>query len=207
MRKWWEEYKVDVPEGEKGIWKVERFEVSDADSTRSSISVMKYGRGFVPPGTYTRLDYVKGPSWNGPMMSDTPDEIADHLEFIRKAQGRVLIHGLGLGMCLAAAANKREVKHVMCIEKDPDVIALVAPHWKERFGNKIEIIEEDALTWKPVKGAWWDAVWHDIWPTICLDNWPEIVKLHRRFGRRSGWQGSWCRARLELQRERERSWY
>lgn len=205
---WYEKYKVDVPEGVRGGWKVERFTVSKDDSKWTTLSGMTSGRGYVPEGTYTQLVRVNGGGFSGPMMSDTPDEIKDHLGFIRVATGRVLIHGLGLGMCLEAAVRKEDVEHVLCIEKDPDVIALVAPHYEARYGDKIEIREDDAFTWKPKRGQRWDVGWHDIWATLCTDNLDEMSKLHRRFGRRCGWQGSWGKGLLRSRRrqEQQRGW-
>lgn len=200
-----EQLKVDVPEGESGIWKVERFTVSDDDAKfgalRAAISGGGMGR-FVPEGTYTAL---KRRGYT--IMSDTPDEIRDHIGFVHKARGRVLIHGLGLGMCAAAALKKDEVTQVTIVEKSPDVIKLVGP-WLTTLAEKLEkeliLHEDDCFTWKPVKGAWWDVVWHDVWDDLCTDNLKEMTKLHRRFAKRCGWQGSWGRELLQYRRRRER---
>jgi hypothetical protein len=83
------------------------------------------------------------------------------------------------------------------IEMSPDVISLVADFYRTKFGDKAEIIEADALTWKPPKGSFYGAVWHDIWPSISADNLPEMHALHRRYGRRCDWQGSWARGFCE----------
>ena len=65
-----------------------------------------------------------------------------------------------------------------------------------------EFHQADALEYKPPRGEQYDVVWHDIWPNICTDNLPEMHKLHRKYGRRCNWQGSWCRAEHEYYRER-----
>lgn len=195
---WYEKYRVSIPEGESGDWKVERFCVSPQDAEmerlRSMFSSSSRGRG-VPEGTYTRLTRR---GWV--VMSDTPDEIRDHLGPIREVIRAVrrdekptcLVHGLGLGM-VAAAMLDEGAASVTVVERSPDVIALVGPTLMERYGKRIEIVEADALTWKPSKGAKWDVVWHDIWESICRDNLGDMKALHRRFGRRSKWQGSWSR--------------
>lgn len=189
----YDKYKVDVPEGTSGNWRVEHFTVSEEDARLQSLRAIVTGRGrAVPQGTYTRLMYG-----SILVMSDTPDEIRDHFEIIHRAKGHVLINGLGLGVVVQAVLNKTEVGHVTVIELVPDVIALVARHYLERFNGRLEIIEADAFTWKPPKGIKYDAVWHDIWNDICLDNLPEMHKLHRKYGKRCDWQGSWSRQELE----------
>lgn len=201
----YDRYKVKLPEGEQGGWKIEHVKVSKLDSDLSKLNFIQHGRGSVPPGTYTQLIRADGDAWTMPMMSDTPDEIRDHLGFIFEAKGRVLIHGLGIGMCAMAVAKNPEVKSVLVIEKDPDVIALVAKHLQaQRCGKKIEVREADAFTWKPEKGERWNTIWHDIWPTLCEDNLPEMATLHRKFGRRCDWQGSWGKELLKSRRQQRK---
>jgi len=196
-----EQYKVAdfLPEGSEGPWLVQRFAVSEADEQfgrlRAAISSCR-GR-YVPAGIYTRL--LHGETM---IMSDTPDEVRDHIELIVKAKGRVLLHGLGLGMVARAALLKPEVEHVTIIEKAPEVVKLVGEPLIARFGaERTAVITDDAFTWKPPKGVRWDVVWHDIWPTLCSDNLPEMAQLHRRFGHRAGWQGSWGRSWCEMYRK------
>ncbi len=183
-------YRADkIPEGEFGPWKVDRFEVQEDDSGR--LFYMLQGRD-VPAGTYTRL-------WRSPrtvVMSDTPAEFDDHREFwsyVRWFGGSVLIHGLGLG-CAVRMALQAGAERVTVIELDQDVIDHVAPHLNS---NRVTIYQGDALTRKWPVGSRWTVVWHDIWDTICSDNLPEMHRLHRRFGGRSLWQGSWARSIVE----------
>jgi hypothetical protein len=61
------------------------------------------------------------------------------------------------------------------------------------YGDRVEIIQADAFSWKPPKNIRYGMVWHDIWPNICGDNYPEMKTLHRRYGRKADWQGSWCK--------------
>ncbi len=193
MRKHW---KVDVPEGESGPWRVEQFTVNGGGSAFSFLTGK--GRG-VPVGTYTRLQ--RQGAW-GPTMSDTPDEYRDHIDAIRMATGHVLLNGLGLGCVLQCCAEKSEVTKITVIERSEDVIALVAPHYQEKYGDKIEIIHADALEYTPPKGIRYGVVWHDIWDNMCEDNLPQMHTLHRKYGRRTDWQGSWGRSLTE-RRKRE----
>jgi hypothetical protein len=51
----------------------------------------------------------------------------------------------------------------------------------------------DALTMKWPPHTRWNIAWHDIWPSISRDNLPEMKYLHRSYGHRVLWQGSWSR--------------
>ena len=192
----WDKYKVDVPLGKSGVWEVKRIEVTEADANFARILACNpsaMGRGAtISPGIFTGL--YRGSTL---VMSDTPDEVRDLSYVIHKAQGRMLVNGLGLGVvvnaCLSKESEIREVEHLTVIEKSEDVLALVGPHYQNKFGDRLELIHSDALTWKPPKNAHYDGVWHDIWDDICADNLPEMRTLHRRYGRRCGWQGSWAR--------------
>jgi spermidine synthase len=135
-------------------------------------------------------------------MSDTPAECHDHWEPYCEARlrgGHVLIHGLGLGMLLNRILRDTECA-VTVVEKSADVIQLVAGHYTERHADRLTIVEGDALTWQPPRDVRYTVVWHDIWDNICADNLPDMHRLHRRFGRRCDWQGSWSRAILEAYR-------
>ncbi len=192
--------KATLPEGRSGRYTVERFTVSDTDMWRYNLRNAERGTPDlnIEAGTYTRL--MRRPaivSLQGErpvvVMSDTPSELRDHVKAAEFAKGRCLIHGLGLGIIAKAMLDKPEVTHVTVVEQSPDVIKLVAEHYLSDPQNegRLEIIMGDALSWKPPRGAHWDVVWHDIWDSISADNWPSMTKLHRRFGRRSDWQGSW----------------
>jgi hypothetical protein len=203
MNSFTDKYKVDVPPGKSGRWEISKFTIGEQEAQLEMITSLfsSSNRGMTQLGTYTRL------TWRGTVvMSDTPDEIRDHLHFIRMARGRVLIHGLGIGMCTAACLRKPEVKHVTVVDKSPDVIRLVGPSVRaisDGQDTDLEIIEGDAFTWKPPKNTRWDVVWHDIWESLCTDNLSEMTKLHRRFGRRTDWQDSWGKALLKAKRRRQ----
>ena len=176
---------VTVPAGELGKWRVEKFTVTEEDSKLCALrSLCNNGRGSIHPGTYTKL-ICEG---RGIIMSDTPDEMRDHIEAVRRAKGHVLINGLGLGMVLGAVLKKPEVERVTVVELEPDVIALVSPYYA---CDRLEIVNASAFEYAPPKYARYGAVWHDIWDEICADNLPQMTKLKRKYGRRALWQGCW----------------
>ena len=187
----YKDYKSPIPNGVSGNWKIDRFTVTKEDESfgrlRAVISFSSRGR-FVPAGTYTRLTN------NGTLvMSDTPDEIKDHWEPIYKAKGTCLLNGLGLGIVTDIILRKPEVEQVWIVENSIGVIDLVFPYFKEKYGNKIVLVLHDALTYKPPKELRFNMVWHDIWNHISTDNLPDMKTLHRKYGKRCDWQGSWCR--------------
>jgi len=194
---------VDVPEGESGKWKVVRFTVTEDDIALFNLRASIHGGGrFMRPGTYTQLTRSGGGMFGDQIvMSDTPSEIRDHWELMGHAnKGRLLVNGLGLGVVVQAVLDEPAVEHLTVVEKSEDVIALVAAHWRNRYGGRLTVICADALDWTPPKGRKFQAVWHDIWDDITADNLPTMHRLHRKYGRRCEWQGSWCRRECERHR-------
>ena len=180
---------VIVPDGKSGDWSVETFTISEHDASMFNMraALQSGGRG-AKSGTYKKL--VRN---SEVIMSNTQAEIRDHLWFISTAKegGHILINGLGLGVALTAILESDKVESITIIEKSEDVIKLVSPTFKD--DSRVKIIHADAFEWKPPKGIRYSAVWHDIWDYICEDNLPEMHKLHRKYGRRTDWQGSWAR--------------
>jgi hypothetical protein len=196
------ELKVRVPEGRSGEFAVERFTVSKQESVHFNREAWRNaGRGrrprLVQPGRYTRLVQYRENRTPEIWMSDTPAECREHRDPIERAHGHCLVNGLGLGLCVNAMLQKKGVCKVTVIESSPDVIKLVAPHYRKRFGERFECIEADAYAWQPPKGVRYQVVWHDVWPAICGDNLPHMIKLHRKYGSKADWQGSWQRAECE----------
>lgn len=178
---------VSLPEMEKGSWKIKKFTVDRVD-----FHSMLRGRD-VPFGkTFTKLTRD-----NVLVMSDTPAEQRDHRYAVNRAKGSCLLNGLGIGMVLKNILLKPEVIDVTVVEISQDLIDLVSPYYADR---RVTFICADALEYQPPKGKRYQMVWHDIWDTICADNLESMSKLHRKYGRRTEWQGSWCK--YECQRNR-----
>jgi hypothetical protein len=209
MRPWQDFYRdfmkditVDVPDGVSGDWRVTTFTVSKQDEKMEIARAMfSSSRGrYVPAGTYKALRH-RGQT----IMSNTPDELYDHKEFLKEARGRVLINGLGLGVALRAILLKRTIENipavseVTVVELSRDVIDLVGPSFRE--DPRVTIVQGDAYEYQPT--GRYDTCWHDVWPDITSDNIPGMKKLHRKYGRYAEWQGSWCRRRCEYHAKQE----
>ncbi len=178
--------KVSLPEGARGPWIISRFTVSENDAVASLFS---YGSRSPRPGTYTKL------TRNGKLvMSDTPAEMHDHFSAVLNARGHCLINGLGIGMVLRAILRKSEVTAVTVVEISRELVELVSPYYADQ---RASFVVADAYEYQPPKGLRYGMVWHDIWDDICADNLEGMKKLHRKYGRRADWQGSWCKYQCE----------
>lgn len=112
--------------------------------------------------------------WNMPIlkrgdqvwMSLCPVELESQWIGIDNARGHVAIFGLGLGWSAAMTALHPEVEKVTVVDRDADVIELnkqlgVFDRLPDGMGGKIEIVEGDALEWKPDRHV--DLLMPDIW--------------------------------------------
>lgn len=180
-------YPVDLPDGVSGPWRVQKRVVSENEVMIANMRAVRdgYSEYVVTPGTYQVL---LGPCGEdgalGVMMSNTQLEHRTNRVFVNNAEGDVLVIGLGIGMLLAPLCAKPEVKSVTVLELEPDVIALVKPHYAHL--PRLRVFEADAFDFEPgdLMGQLpdrWDHVMIDIWPSIGSDNLPEMRKLHGRY--------------------------
>lgn len=169
-----------VPTGEKGVAKVEHFQVSKQDYERSLLrAAVTRGRVEpVPEGTYAKL-IVNGRL----MMSDTPMEHSTNLSFVMQARGNVFIAGLGLGMILAPLLRSPKVESILVLEKEADVIDLIGPVYLPANEAKLKIVHGDVFTHKPEADWKFDSIYFDIWPDIMESNHTEIQRLKRKYRR------------------------
>lgn len=193
--------KTELPESRCGNHRIEKFEVSksDADFHNLRCAINRQAGRSIAAGQYTRLVRGDGPAnsfGSVVVMSDTPAELDDHYEPVYEAGGNCLIAGLGLGVVAEACLRKEAVEKVTIIELEQEVIDLVGPYLKEKYGSRVEIIHDDILTWKPPKGVKYLMAWFDIWDHICEDNLPEMKLLTRKYGKRAAWKGCWARELL-----------
>lgn len=172
------------------------------------IKPAKVGCAEVTHYTVTKLDVLRELMHGGPceegtvailrvngktMMSDTRHERLTNWEVRHKAQGNVLIAGLGIGMVLHAIVPKDEVRAVTVIEKEPDVIKLISPSLPKSY--KLKVVCADIFDWRPPEGAKFDCIYFDIWADASNGAaTPDRRKLSARFKKykaQNGWMGSW----------------
>lgn len=191
---------INIPDQESEHFQITHFEVTKEQSRTDMLRATLHGSTrFCPPGNYVKLSNKSG-GFCSTIMSNTPDEIQDHLEFVREAKGVVLINGLGLGVVLKMILKKSEVTEIFVIEKEKEIIDVVASYYDE---PRVTIIHADALEYQPIKGQIYDYVWHDIWSSICSDNWETMKILHRKYAKRCKWQESWLRNEIKSLYQRD----
>ncbi len=180
-----------IPEGESGLWKVRR---ECLDARRADILSWQAERS-IEPGTYTYLHRVTWASahlHSDVVMEDTRTELLKHMDFCLYAHGRVLVCGLGLGCVVRGLLVDDTVEHVTVIERERDVLKLVAPSFSGE--ERVEIIHADALEWAESSQGWWDFAWHDLWSDPDTNEQHLQVihgKLIKALVRRARVQGAW----------------
>lgn len=129
--------------------------------------------------TYTKL-LVNGSLW----MSDTPMEINTNRDFVRNANGHVLIFGLGMGLIVLPLLQDENIKSITVVEINNRVIEVVLPLLKKHDKtNKLIVHEGDANThlFRMSKETKYDTIYFDIWKDICGDNYENMKTLERSY--------------------------
>jgi len=99
------------------------------------------------------------------LMSDSPAEMFYHYPAVEAAHGRVLVGGLGLGMYANMISHKKEVKEVVVVEIDPDVIKLTGRYLRYK-GKKVKVVKADLWEYlKAGRGGHFDFIYIDIYYT------------------------------------------
>lgn len=103
-------------------------------------------------------------------MTLMPNETVTTQPAVRRAHGKVLTYGLGLGYFAFMASEKDNVSSVTVVERSADVIALFERHILPQFphAEKIRIIAADAFAYaaSDFAGEGYDFVFADIWHDV-----------------------------------------
>src|SRR5215471_6321218 len=116
----------------------------------------------------------------GTWMSTLPQEIEQAQRQIRKAHGRVLVGGLGLGLVPVLLQCNPKVQSIVVIERSKDVLRLVQPHMPQR---RTLVVHDDLRSYlKHAKkiGATFDWAFFDTWQATDEWAWVTQVKPLRR---------------------------
>jgi len=182
-----------IPEGKKGVAQIRHFEITEKAASVTALRAVVAGRPWevVNAGKYCSL-FVNGHL----VMSDTQMEQTTNGEFLRAAEGRTLIAGLGVGMIVYPLLNQRDVTDVVVVEKHQDVIDLVHPHLKH---SKLQVVCADI--WEYEADGVFDTMYFDIWNEVNMDNYDDMVHLENKF-RPSlrydySWMGCWSESILD----------
>lgn len=122
-------------------------------------------------------------------MSTLPFEIEMFKDFIDKAEGEVLIAGLGLGVLIERILDK--VVKIVCVEKNQEIINLINVR-----NEKVEIVCDDIFNYKPSQK--FDCIYFDIWSSYSEENLKDMILLEEKFKPflKGDYIGSWSRKYL-----------
>jgi len=126
-----------IPEGESGLYQV-----------KNDVNI---DQGYI----FQTLCYQ-----GKPISNNDPVTLPAHKHIIKKARGRVLVSGLGLGNSLHELLKKDNVSEVVIIEKEQDIIDLVSPSFSD---PRVKIEQGDIFQFEPSKH--FDCIYHAIWNT------------------------------------------
>lgn len=154
------------------VWEIER-----VTSTAPWIQVMTGWR------TQTRLLHGSGDV----VMEDSWVELRKHLPIWRRAHGRVLVTGLGLGCVLRGLLARPEVEHIDVIEIDRHILRVVGAEFAAN--PRVTLHEGDALRWPVPRRRTWDYGWHDLYAEEGLH--VLHARCLTRFRRACAVQGAW----------------
>ena len=153
------------------------------------VTAMSAARGYW--GSLYRTDgsvMLMGPFERGAAawMSIVPMEIESQEIGIAAAHGHSVVLGLGLGWCAANVALNPAVDRVTVVERDPDIVRLVEAigvldQLPEAARTKIEVVQGDALSWRPDAGV--DNVHADIWAKFVEPRkWDDVRRMQDNIG-------------------------
>lgn len=185
-----------ISEFQNENWRIKNIEITEEQAlfynvkeTQNYNNRLSLRPRYIKAGKYLVL-YNKE---NRVVMSDTPIEKAEHYFFVKKAKEKVLIAGLGLSVVTWAVALKPEVTSVTVVEKDLDLILLLAKEYKTNpfysshpeIINKISVINDDIFNYvkklTPQRRNSFTSVWFDIWNDISDENLTDMNKLMKKF--------------------------
>lgn len=95
-------------------------------------------------------------------MVDDPPHWWSIQDTAERLHGRVLVGGLGLGLILHALVGKPAVDHVVVVEREADVISLMAPNLPKDLD--IEIVAGDFYEYVETRPTF-DTAFVDLWVT------------------------------------------
>lgn len=78
-------------------------------------------------------------------MGVEPSEINTFSSFIKKAKGKILLMGCGLGYVAYMLSLKKDVEEITIVELDPGVIQMFLRYLKPQMNSKINIVQADVM--------------------------------------------------------------
>jgi hypothetical protein len=173
---------------ETETYKIDRVVLSEDDVRDQQMRNFMDGNSWLTWGLKHDFPYVRlKKKGEGVMMSDTPMERNTNQNFIRNANGDVLIFGLGLGLVIIPLLKKQDVRSILVVELHQDLIDVVLPILKESdTEGKLSVMQGDCFEIHNTipKEKKFDCVYGDIWISINQDNYEEMKTLTKNWKNR-----------------------
>jgi hypothetical protein len=155
------------------------------------------------PCLHERDRYSKD-RWDvNPWMSLTPMEIMTLRSGTRRAKGRTIVAGLGLGYQLIEVSKRRQVKELVLLEKSAELVDWLLPRIKPLLHCELkDVVIGDAYKKLPKMKA--DVALIDIFPSYGENRFTQYVDVHGRSYREEqpvptpGIKSIWCWGRAAL---------
>lgn len=159
---------IHIPADIRGKWELKQEVLQPFEPFVCNDIIVTNDKRMIPQIGFFKKPYhfpavlENGREW----MTLQPNEMVTTWPAIKKARGRVLTYGLGLGYFAYHAAEKPEVESVTVVDISEDVIDLFQTHILPQFPHKekIRLIKQDAFTFADTQMAGsFDFVFGDIW--------------------------------------------
>ncbi|MFO0637194.1 MAG: hypothetical protein U0168_30585 [Nannocystaceae bacterium] len=114
----------------------------------AEVGTVVFDSDVIIPALYQVKDDLQPgePRWNeAPWMSLTPGEILTLRPGTRLAKGKVVIAGLGLGHQLIEVCKRLQVKRVVVVEIDQELVDWMMPALRPHLRKPVEVIVGDAF--------------------------------------------------------------
>ena len=102
--------------------------------------------------------------WKTWMVDDVPHWWSMQ-KYAENSSGKVLVAGLGLGLVTGELLKNVDVNSVTVIERNEDVIGLIAPFLPIKIGDNLEILNEDFYDFIHETEERFDRIIVDLWVT------------------------------------------
>ncbi len=160
-------------------WKTPATDCSEIEFGSARISKGKYTKGvyrnykvrgyeyFVvdKPIDITSLDIKDDKGIWKTWMVDDPPHWWSMQDYAANSLGRVLVAGLGLGLVTGELLNNVDVDSVTVIERNEDVIGLIAPMLPEAIDVEFDIVNKDFYEFINETDEIFDRIIVDLWVT------------------------------------------
>ncbi len=168
--------KTAIPTGQSGPWSISRIDIEEVGDVMPGC-----GLDDASPGTYTALIHET----RGIVSCDSPVLFDDQMPVVSKAQGHVMLGGLGVGLAVELLLECKKVTHITVVEQDMDVIALVAPSFDNERITYVchDVLDMPEVALEPAP----DRVWLDIWDTDRPETLEDRLLAIADWGPRCAW--------------------